>query len=167
VPPPPHLHRHRPVATLPPAPSEARDGHPVHPSFHCATAGEPPSTDHGPLHHGLAPLVVHGCWTKSTIFSHWKIIPCQKTPTNFAVSPLPFCEIKPRSMNFQEDPLIFENKSRYSPTHFQKLQIGPCNFFSLYLSNHNSNFCDSCTKILKILHSSISCIHNTCLLYID
>jgi hypothetical protein len=90
-----------------------------------------------------------------------------KSPPILQLAPYPVCEMKPQSTNFQEDPPIFENNSRYSPSHFQKLQIGPYNFFSPYLCNCNSDFGDSCTKILKILHSFISWIHNTCLLHID
>jgi hypothetical protein len=36
----------------------------------------------------------------------------------FAKRPLDFLEIMPRSIKFQEDPLIFKNNSRYSPSHF-------------------------------------------------
>jgi hypothetical protein len=72
---------------------------------------------------------------------------------NFVMRPLGFFEIKPQATKFQEDPQIFENNSRYSPSNFQKLQIGPYNFFSPYLCNNNSKFNDSFTKILRITSS--------------
>jgi hypothetical protein len=105
------------------------------------------------VHHGPVPLVVHEWWAESIMFSFRKINPHRKIPTNFVVSPLPFCEIKPRSTNFQEDPLIFESNSRYS-------------FFLPYICNRNSDFGDSCAKIFRIIQTFISCIHNTCLLHV-
>jgi hypothetical protein len=53
----------------------------------------------------------------------------EKSPLYLQITPLSFCEIKPWSMNFQEDPWIFENNFRYTPSHFQKLQISPQNSF--------------------------------------
>jgi hypothetical protein len=44
---------------------------------------------------------------------------------NFATRPLGFFEIELQFTKFQEDLQIFKNNSRYSPSHFQKLQIGP------------------------------------------
>jgi hypothetical protein len=63
--------------------------------------------------------------------------------------------------NFLEDPQIFANNSRYTPSHYQKLQISPYNFLSSYLCNRNSDFGDSCAKILRIISSFILCIHLT------
>jgi hypothetical protein len=74
-------------------------------------------------------------------------------------SPLSLFVIKPQSLNFQKDPLIFKNNFRYIPSHFQKLQKGPHNFFSPYLRNRNSDFSDSCAKIFRITCSFILCIH--------
>jgi hypothetical protein len=90
---------------------------------------------------------------------HSKINPKINNPGKFGKRPLGFVVIKPQSMNCQEDPLIFKNNSRYSPSHFQKLQIGPYNFFSPYLRNCNSDFGDTCAKILRITSSFILCIH--------
>jgi hypothetical protein len=47
--------------------------------------------------------------------SRWKF------PIDFAVSPLPFLVIKPQSTKIPRRLLVFENNSRYSPSHFQKL----------------------------------------------
>jgi hypothetical protein len=72
--------------------------------------------------------------------------------------------------NFQEDPRIFKNNSRYTPSLYQKLQIDPYNFLLPYLGNRNSNFSDSCAKILRINSFFILCIHLThvyCILLID
>jgi hypothetical protein len=96
-----------------------------------------------------------------------KIHPQPENQGSFTNNPLPFFTINPQSTNFHEDPLIFKNISRYRPSHFQKLQIGPYNFFSPYLCNRNSDFGYSCAKILKILQSFISCIDNSCLLRIE
>jgi hypothetical protein len=85
--------------------------------------------------------------------SHRKIL------TDFAVGPLPFSEIKPQSTKIPRRHLNFKNNSRYSPTHFQKLQKGPHNFYSSYLRNRNSDFGDSCFKILRITSYFIICIH--------
>jgi hypothetical protein len=85
--------------------------------------------------------------------------PQPKIQSSFAKIPLSFFVIKPQSTNFQEDPLIFKNNSRYSHSHFQKLQIGSYNFFLPYLRNNNSDFSDSCAKILRISSSFILCIH--------
>jgi hypothetical protein len=52
-----------------------------------------------------------------------------------------------------------KNNSKYSASHFQKLQIGPYNFFLPYLRNRNSDFGDSCAKILRITFSFILYIH--------
>jgi hypothetical protein len=98
-------------------------------------------------------------WTESTTFSHWKIIPKPKKSCHFTKKPLYFFDINPRSTYLQEAPQIFENNSIYSPSHFQKLQIGPYNFFSPYLCNRNSKSNDSCAKILRITSCFILCIH--------
>jgi hypothetical protein len=57
------------------------------------------------------------------------------------------------------DPWSLKTNSRYTPSHYQKLQIGPYNFLSPYLCNRNSDFGDSCAKILRITSSFILCIH--------
>jgi hypothetical protein len=96
---------------------------------------------------------------RSTIFSIGKQIrEIQKS--------LPFCKEVPVFLcnqaafhNFQEDPQIFKNNSRYTPCCYQKLQIGPNKFLSPYVCNCNSNFSDSCAKILIINSSFILCIH--------
>jgi hypothetical protein len=68
-------------------------------------------------------------------------------------------DINPQSTYLQEAPRIFKNNSKYSPSHFQKLQIGPYNFFLSYLCNSDSKSSDSCVKILRITSSFILCIH--------
>jgi hypothetical protein len=85
------------------------------------SSGEPPPPPLFCVHRGPAPPVVHESWTESMAIFHWKINRKPEIPTNFAVSPQPLCEIKLRSINSQEDPLIFENNFRYSPSHLQKL----------------------------------------------
>jgi hypothetical protein len=47
-----------------------------------------------------------------------KINPKINYPEKFAKRTLGFLVIKPQSTNFQEDPLIFKNNFRYSPSHF-------------------------------------------------
>jgi hypothetical protein len=107
---------------------------------------------------------------RSTIFSIGKQIrEIQKS--------LPFCKEAPVFLcnqaafhNFQEDPQIFKNNSRYTPCCYQKLQIGPNKFLSPHVCNRNSNFSDSCAKILIINSSFILCIHLThvcCILLTD
>jgi hypothetical protein len=79
-------------------------------------------------------------------------------------------EINTRSRFLHSDAWCLKNNSRYTPSHYQKLQIGPYNFLSPYLCNRNSDFGDSCAKILKITFSFISCNHIThvcCSLLID
>jgi hypothetical protein len=94
-------------------------------------------------------------WTESTTFSHWKIIRKPKDYCHFTKKPLYLFDINPQSIDFQEAPRIFKNNSRYSPSHFQKLQIGNYNFFSPYLCNHNFRSNDSYAKILRITSSII------------
>jgi hypothetical protein len=60
-----------------------------------------------------------------------------------------------------------KNISKYTPSHFPEITNRSQKFFSPYLCNRNSDFGDSCAKFLRITHSFISCIHNTCLLHID
>jgi hypothetical protein len=99
-------------------------------------------------------LVVHDPWTKFMEFSIRKsIIPgiLQRGPSvSLKSSCSPQCSKKT---------LVFENNSGYSPSHFQKLQIGSYNFFLPYLCNSNSKSSDSCAKILRITSSFILCIH--------
>jgi hypothetical protein len=96
--------------------------------------------------HGLAtPARFTEPWTKSTTFSHWKIIPKPENSCHFTKKPLYLFDINPQS--------------RYSPSHFLKLQIGPYNFFLSYLCNRNSKSSDSCAKIIRITSSFILCIH--------
>jgi hypothetical protein len=93
-----------------------------------------------------------------------------KYSSHFSYRPLPFSIIIPQSTYLLEAPRIFENNSRYTHSHIQKLQIGPHNFFSPYLCNRNSKFSDSFTKILRTTSSFILCIHLThvcCILLID
>jgi hypothetical protein len=54
--------------------------------------------------------------------------------------------------NFNYKAPEFENNSKYSPSHFQKITNKSPKFFSRYLCNHNSDFGDSCAKILRIFH---------------
>jgi hypothetical protein len=88
---------------------------------------------------------------KSKIQLFWEF--CYKAPR--------FFEINPRSRFCTQTPWIFEINSKFSPSHFQKLQIGPYNFFSPYLCNRNSKFSDSFTRILGITSSFFLCIHIT------
>jgi hypothetical protein len=81
--------------------------------------------------------------------------------SHFLFRPLPFSIINLQSTYLQEAPRIFKNNSRYTASHFKKLQIGPYNFFSPYLCSRNSKFSDSFTKILRITSSFILCIHLT------
>jgi hypothetical protein len=98
-------------------------------------------------------------WTESTTFSHWKIIPKPKNSCHFTKKPLYLFEINPQCTYFLEASRIFKNNSRYSPSHIQKLQIGPYNFFFTYLCNRNSKSSDSCIKIHRINSSIILWIH--------
>jgi hypothetical protein len=89
APPLPLLHRHHPVATPSPMLRWGPRWTPRAPLFllhhrrwaampqsgRSARFGEPPWTSHGPVDYGPVPSAVHGWWTESTIFSHWKIIP--------------------------------------------------------------------------------------------
>jgi hypothetical protein len=68
---------------------------------------------------------------------------------------------------FQRRPLVFKNKFQFSPIHFPKITNRSVKFFSPYLCNRNSDFDDSCSKFLRIIHSFILCICNTCLLHIN
>jgi hypothetical protein len=49
--------------------------------------------------------------------------------------------------------------SQMKVTALGEILVGPYNFFSPYLHNRNSDFGDSCTKILRITSSFILCIH--------
>jgi hypothetical protein len=110
-------------------------------------------------YHGLAtPAWSTDPWTESTTFSHWTIIPKHENSYHFTKKPLYLFDINPQSTYLREAPRIFKNNSKYSPSHFQKLQIGPNNFFSPYLWNHNSKFSDSYARILRITSSFILCI---------
>jgi hypothetical protein len=97
----------------------------------------------------------------------WNIILKSINPCHFAKRPLFIFNINPQSTNFQGYPRIFENNSRYTPSHFPKITNKSPKFSSPYHCNRNSDFGDSCAKILRIFHSFISCIHNICLLHID
>jgi hypothetical protein len=44
-------------------------------------------------------------------------------PHHFAKRPLFLWNINPQSINFHEDPQVFKNNSKYTPSHFQKLPI--------------------------------------------
>jgi hypothetical protein len=112
---------------------------------------EPRSMSHGPRSH-LSPLENN---SKPNILA------------SFSFRPLSFSTIILQSTNFQEDPWFSKIFLDIALATFQKFQIGPFNFFSSYLCNRNSNFGDSCAKFLRVIHSFISCIHNTCLLHID
>jgi hypothetical protein len=116
------------------------------------------------------PPAIHEPWTESTIISYCKIIPKLENPHHLANNPLPLFIINPQSTHSQEAPRIFKNNSKYTPSHFQKLQISPYNFLSPYLRNRSSDFGDSCAKILRITSPFIICIHLTrvcCILLID
>jgi hypothetical protein len=84
----------------------------------------------------------------------------------FSFRPLPFPIINPQSTQLHKAPWMFKNNYRYTPSHFQKLQIGPYNVFSPYLWNHNSKFSDSFAKILRITSSFFLCIHITLVCFI-
>jgi hypothetical protein len=64
-----------------------------------------------------------GPWTMDSVHavSYWKINLKPENPHHFAERPLGFFVIKPQSMNFQEDLLIFKNNSKYSPSHFPEI----------------------------------------------
>jgi hypothetical protein len=111
--------------------------------------------------------VVHEPWTESTIISYCKIIPKPENPHHLTNNPLYLSIIKSQSTFLLNRTLGFKKYSRLALATFQKLQIGPCNIFSSYLCNRNSDFGNSCAKILRIFHSFISCIRNTFLLHID
>jgi hypothetical protein len=137
---PPLVSRHGPERLLGRAPMSHRRG-PIR---------DPPWTSaaHGPrmvdrVHH-IFPL---------------KKIPRRKIPTDFAVSPLPFYEIKPQSMKIPRRPLVFKNKIHFSHSHFPEIiKKSPQLLFAIS-SNRNSDFDDSCAKILRITSSFILCIH--------
>jgi hypothetical protein len=88
-----------------------------------------------------------------------------------------FCKEAPRFLynqaavpKFAGRPLVFEIFPKIPLATFQKFQIGPYNYFSPYLCNRNSDFGDSCSKILRITSSFILCIYLThvcCILLID
>jgi hypothetical protein len=118
-------------------------------------------------------------WSSPTTSTEGKKLPYHTSfilPINVALSPLESSSIrrlqtgsiqappvsgafKPAVHKFPQRLVVFENISRYTPSHFQKLQIGPYNFFSPYLCNRNSKSSDSCAKILRITSSFILWIH--------
>jgi hypothetical protein len=125
----------------------------MHLSPRCATSSEPPCPREAArpssielygrpwwsVHRGPRPALVHEPWTQSMLFP-LKNKSQPKIQSSFAKRPLSFFVIKPQSLNFQEDPLIFKNNSRYSPSHFQKLQKGPHKIFLPYIRNCNFLF---------------------------
>jgi hypothetical protein len=113
------------------------------------------------IHHGPEPhCPVH------RIFC-WRIIPKSINPCHFAKGPYS-CSISTCSPQISMKTLRFSKKNpRYTPSHFLEITNKSPKLFSPYLCNHNSYFGDSCAKILRIFHSFISCIHNTCLLHIE
>jgi hypothetical protein len=131
-------------------------------------SGEPPPPPLPTVHDG--PAVRRGPWAMSQVHAIllWKINP----------------ELENPRYNYKEPPALFQiratvhKNSKWNPwipkifpdtalATFQKFQLGPYNFFSPYLPNHNSDFNNSCAQILTIVLSFISCIHDTCLLHID
>jgi hypothetical protein len=120
--------------------------------FQCAPSGGPWWTE---------PPAVHEPWTESTISSYCKIILKQENPHHLANNPLYLSIIKPQSTFLLNRTLGFKNISRYTPSHFQKLQIGPYKLFSSYPCNRNSKFSDSFAKIIGIPSSFFLCIHIT------
>jgi hypothetical protein len=106
-------------------------------------------------------------WAKSTAFFHSKIIPKPKNPRHVAKRTLLLFEIKLQSTKIPNRTLKSKNISKYSPSHFLEIVDRSSKLFLLYLLHHNSDFDDSCAKFLRIIHSFISCIHNTCLSNID
>jgi hypothetical protein len=79
--------------------------------------------------------------------------------SHFANNPCLYTESSRIPQKFQEDPWFLKINSNLALATFQKLQRGPHNLFSPYLHNHNSDFDDSCAKILRITSSFILCIH--------
>jgi hypothetical protein len=116
------------------------------------------------------PPAVHEPSTASNIISYCKIILKPENPHHLTNNPLYLSIIKPQCTFLVNRTLGFENISRYTPSHFEKLQIGPYNLLSSYLCNRNSKLSDSFTKILRIASSFILFIHIThvcCILLID
>jgi hypothetical protein len=70
---------------------------------------------------GTKPLVVHELWTKSTIISYCKIILKPENPHHLTNNPPYLSIIKLQSTFLVNRTLGFENISRYTPSHFQKL----------------------------------------------
>jgi hypothetical protein len=172
----PKPHRRCTTSSLHPSSGERSPGRSMSLPSHCHPRGKPPRpgvavrpSSGEPLpsvtvESTVEPSTGHPMWstdpwTESTTFSHWKIIPKHENSCHFTKKPLYLFKINPQSTDFQEAPWIFENNSRYSPSHFKKLQIGPYNFFTPYLCNRNSKSSDSYTKILRITSYFILCIH--------
>jgi hypothetical protein len=102
----------------------------------------------------------------------WTLVKSTRGPdfADFALKPLGFFEINPRSMIFvvrSEIQKIFTKRSLAS----EKIhKNSPQNFKNSYLSSHNSKSSDSCAKILRITSYFFLCIHIThvcCILLID
>jgi hypothetical protein len=152
------------LTTLPPCPRWDLRWTPVHPSLHCATFIGPPYLGAAAqlssvelcgrpwwsVHRGPCPMLVHELWTESTVIFYWKINSKINYPEKFAKRPLSFFVIKPQPTKILRRPLVFEIFPKMPLATFQKFQIGPYNFFSIYLCNRNSDFGDSCAKILRI-----------------
>jgi hypothetical protein len=108
----PHSH-HRPSS------SEQSPGRTTSPPSHCHPRGKPPwpgaavrpsSSEPLPLatmESTVEPWTDHPAWstdplTKSTTFSHWKIIPKPENSCHFTKKPLYLFKINPQSTDFQE-----------------------------------------------------------------
>jgi hypothetical protein len=139
-------------------------------------AERPNSGEPTPLHRRLSMVdwpyaVVHGRWTKSTIFQYKNNSEFLENPNIFTNSPLTLVLNKNKtSLKLQFPPLnftqitvsthVFLHRSPLSILHLQicpwtfpKFQFSLCNFEHPYLSNRNSESGDSCGKILRITSS--------------
>jgi hypothetical protein len=82
-------------------------------------------------------------------------------PRHFAERPLYLLNIKPWSATFRTEPQKFENNSRLTLATFQKLQIGPCNFFC-----HIFATLTPISSYAFIEHMFVAFIYCLCLLHV-
>jgi hypothetical protein len=98
----------------------------------------------------------------------WTFVRSTRDP-DFALRPLGFFEINPRSTIFAVRSKIQKIFTKRSLASEKSLKIAP-KLQKFIFFNHNSKSSDSCAKILRITSSFCLCIHIThvcCILLID